>query len=173
MKKTIAVLAILAFVAAGAAQAVGGELPNQTDNTVPDNQTDDVPNDTEDEETDLDEVNETEEAENASDNSAQFQARLNVAINTLNAIEDIAPNDEARAGIQDALESLTEVQSDTGGAPGNQPEEVENETDEENESQEETGQRGPPEGQGPSGVPGEGNSNRPGFVSQMLSGIFG
>jgi hypothetical protein len=41
-----------------------------------------------------------------------------------------------------------------------------------NETEVAVEQRGPREGQGPDGVPGE-DSNRPGFVTRMLQAIFG
>jgi glucan-binding YG repeat protein len=132
------------------------------------------------------EEEETEESETESQGeSAQFDARLGVAIDTVSALVEIAPNEEAETGLQNALDQLREVQNqtDTASLPEEGPggperaDEAENETEEEeseNESSEDSGQQGPPENRGPSGDRGPSrNSNRPGFVNQMLGGIFG
>lgn len=108
--------------------------------------------------------------------SAQFDARLGTAINTLDSLVEIAPNEEARNGLQNALDNLREVQNNTdtasSSAPGEQPEGPERSDEAENESEEaedeESESQGPPEDRGPSE-----NSNRPGFVNEMLGGLFG
>lgn len=123
---------------------------------------------------------ETEESENESQGeSAQFDARLSTAIRTVDALIEIAPNDEAEQGLQNALNELRAVQNNTDTASlGSEDRAEEAENESENGSEElgqELGQEGeegsssgPPGTRGPSE-----NSNRPGFVNQMLGGIFG
>lgn len=123
---------------------------------------------------------ETEESESESQReSAQFDARLGTAIRTVDALIEIAPNDEAEQGLQNALDELRTVQNSTDTAsPGSEEraEETENESEEPGrELGEELGQEGeegssaePPGARGPSE-----NENRPGFVNQMLGSILG
>jgi hypothetical protein len=124
-------------------------------------------------EVEIESENEKEDRERGE--SAQFDARLGTAINTLDSLVEIAPNEEARNGLQNALDNLREVQNNTdtasSAAPGEQPEGPERSDEAENESEEaedESESQGPPEDRGPSQ-----NSNRPGFVNQMLGGLFG
>jgi hypothetical protein len=172
-----ALLAIAMFVIAGAAQPA---MAQQNDTQqAPEEPEDD--SDAEEEEENETEEEEREEAENETEEneqgeSAQFDARLGTAINTLDSLVEIAPNEEARNGLQNALDNLREVQNNTdtasSSAPGEQPEGPERPDEAENESEEaedeESESQGPPENRGPSQ-----NSNRPGFVNEMLGGLFG
>ncbi|MBY6293906.1 hypothetical protein GLU60_00770 [Nanohaloarchaea archaeon H01] len=172
MKKTLFALAVVAFIVAGAAQPAVAqqESPNETQEPeTPENETE-----TEDDE----EVNETEKENEreAEGRSAQFDARLGVAIDTVSTLVEIAPNEEVRNGLQNALSQLREVQNETDTAslgPEEQPERPEEAEENESGESEEQG-KGPPENRGPSGDRGPSqNSNRPGFVNRMLGGIFG
>lgn len=164
------------FVIAGAAQpAMAQNNPDQ----APEEPAEEENERDEEVVTPDDEENEsTEEDENTSNQnqkeSAQFDARLGTAINTLDSLVEIAPNEQARTGIESALNELRNVQNDTetaSSAAGEQPTTPESEAPEENVD-ESNGQnsenQGPPEDRGPSE-----NSNRPGFVNEMLGGIFG
>lgn len=122
------------------------------------------------------EESETEETEGESQgDSAQFDARLGTAIRTVDALVEIAPNDEAEQGLQNALEELRAVQNNTDTASLGSEERAEESENDSEEPGRELGQEGeegasagPPGTRGPSE-----NSNRPGFVNQMLGGIFG
>lgn len=182
MKKALLAIAVVAFVVAGAAQPAVAQQ-NQEDLREPEdldiNETEDVENETEEvNETDEEEINESERPDSPGE-SAQFDARLGVAINTVSTLVEIAPNDEARDGLQNALDQLREVQNQTDTAslgPEDRPDEAENESEEEESEETDEGigrESGEAAGSNP-GVEGPSqNSNRPGFVNQMLSGIFG
>lgn len=138
----------------------------------------------EEEETEEEPENETEEEnetegppEDVPGGSAQFDARLMTAINTVDALTEIAPNDDVEQRLENALDILRGVQDDTDTASlgpdnrteedeGTEEEEPESETDEERDTG--PGQRGPPEDAGP------GNQGRgpPDFLGQLL-GLFG
>ncbi len=175
MKRALIALAVVAFIAAGAAQPAMTQ-ENDSDTEVPE----ELENETEEAENDS-----AEEIDEADGESAQFDARLKVATDTVRALIEIAPNDQAEQGLQNALEELERVQNNTDTAslgPEERPEgpetpeesETESEEETENETEQESSERrGPPEDRGPSGTPGGENSNRPGFVSGMLGGIFG
>ncbi|MFB6241709.1 MAG: hypothetical protein ABEJ36_02800 [Candidatus Nanosalina sp.] len=126
------------------------------------------------------ELNESEgPPENVPGRSAQFDARLMTAINTLETLVDIAPSDEARQSLRNAVEILRDVQNttDTASLGPDAPEE-ENETelnetemDEEELNETEVDEsevegsgedRGQRQGRGP-----------PGFVRGLLGGLFG
>jgi hypothetical protein len=172
------------------------EDDNETDDGDDLNETEDDVNETEDEEEENETEREREEDEEraregpgaAQGKSAQFDARLMTAINTVDALTEMAPSDESEQQLEEALEILRGVQSDTDTAslgPADkgddvedsdvneteEPEEPENETvDEETSDSEEDGETGDTEEdrRGPSD-----NSNRPSFVNRMLSGLFG
>ncbi len=192
MKRTLLAFAIVAFVATGAAQPdmaqtqptqddTDREIPQQPDRPMDDVEKQDLENnsdiDTENRSDIEVEDNSSERPERAE--SAQFDARLKVAIDTVSTLVKIAPDNESREGLQNALETLEEVQDSTDTASlgpeerpeeGNQSEEktwntteeVENTTEEDVEEEEQNSSNSRPSS----------NSNRPGFVSKMIGGIF-
>lgn len=195
MKYVVIMLVASMFLAMGAAQP---EEPPAVEPALDENSTN---------QPDMDEENESEEVEEPEDRertrdqdrarqgaSAQFDARLQTAISTLDALTEIAPSEEAQNGIEEALTTLEGVQNSTDTAslgpeerPGedrDQERERDQDRDKNQTSENETGQRGPPEDAGPgdrgpsgdSGPDNRGpseNSNRPGFVEDLIGGIFG
>jgi hypothetical protein len=161
MRRLAIAFALVAFVAAGAAQPAdaGPGAASPGNDTVEVNDTGD------------NETNGTEGPPgDAPGKSASFDARLMTAITTIDALTGMAPNDDVEQRLENALEILRGVQEDTdtrslgddnrtGGDEGNQT-----------GNEEEPDQQGPPEDRGPSGSQGGGP---PGFVRNMLSGIFG
>lgn len=170
MRRLAVVFALAAFVAAGAAQP---ELPEERGPEMAQGQQDpDAPV-----QKNLS-GNETGNATRGPANvpepqqgrTAQFNARLMTAIKTVEVLAEIAPSDNSERRLNTALSILRSVQEDTDTeslGPGNRTEPEMNETGEENETQE-SERRGPPEDRGPSQ-----NGNRPGFVNQLLGGLFG
>ncbi len=183
MRRAIVAVALAVFLVAGATTVAAQEEHNES--------VEDPVNETEEEieapvnETE-DEVTEAERGE-----SAQFDARLMTAINTVEVLVEIAPDEESEQALQDVLDSLEEVQENTDTAslgPEGTPREVPEDAGEQDgaeeepeeadsgeeaeeageETPEEDEQQGPPEDRGP-----EENENRPGFVNRMLGGIFG
>lgn len=206
MKYVVIMLVASMFLAMGAAQP---EEPPAVEPALDENSTNQSDID------DVDEVNESEEVEEneseeveepgpdrerdrdqdrARQGTASFDARLQTAISTLDALTEIAPSEEAQNGIEEALTTLEGVQNSTDTAslgpeerPGedrDQERERDQDRDKNQTSENETGQRGPPEDAGPgdrgpsgdSGPDNRGpseNSNRPGFVEDLIGGIFG
>lgn len=154
MRRALLAFAIVAFVAAGVAQPAGtGQVAPAADNQTGTNETEEPPEDA-----------------GVEGESAQFDARLMTAIDTLETLVDIAPNDQARQNLETALETLRTVQENTDtaslGPDGNQTEEEGNESSEETNNDQ---RQGPPEDRGP----GNQGGGPPGFVQQMLGGLFG
>lgn len=178
MRRLAVAFALVAFVAAGAAQPAdaGPGAASSGNDTVEVNDTGD------------NETNGTEgPPEDAPGKSAQFDARLMTAINTVDALTEIAPNEDAEQRLENALSILRGVQEDTDTkslgpenrtrdrdmdrdqdrdqeADEEESDSPEDETGDEEEpgEDEEADERGPPE-----------NDNRPGFVQNMLRGLFG
>ncbi|MFB6214156.1 MAG: hypothetical protein ABEJ07_06380 [Candidatus Nanohaloarchaea archaeon] len=177
MRRLLIAFAVAAFVAAGAAQpsgagpnmAGGPDSARQGQVTTMGNQSGNQTG------------NETRgNVSRGPGRSAQFDARLMTAINTVDALTKIAPNDDVEQRLERALEILRNVKEDTDTASLG----PDNET-----SDEDTGERGPPADRGPgqqgppedagsSGQQGPQNRGRqgggpPGFVRRMLGGLFG
>ncbi|MFB6166825.1 MAG: hypothetical protein ABEJ62_01010 [Candidatus Nanohaloarchaea archaeon] len=189
----LAALVLVVGMAAPAAAQDNATVDDGDDVDTPDddNETDDGDdlNETEDDVNETEDENETgrerdeERARRgpgaAQGKSAQFDARLMTAINTVDALTEMAPNDDAEQRLEKALSILRGVQEDTDTAsgPGNatrdrdrqQDQTQDRDQDQDQETpenatggDEETDGRGPPE-----------NGNRPGFVQNMLRGLFG
>lgn len=178
---------IIAFLLVGmlattaAAAQHQGELPDQVNeqDQVQTQAQEQMPNQTQDVETNETEGNATEKPEEAEGKSAQFDSRLKVAIDTLDALTEIAPNEEAENGLQTALEQLKSVQENTetdslgDDSPENESEEAENETGtEEAENKSEEAEQGGPENANRGGSE-QARQNRPSFVNQIVGGLFG
>lgn len=164
MKKALISLAIVAFVVAGAAQPAMAQQEEDM------RQTDLDPNESVEENRTSNESTlgiisppEDEENEEAATESGQFDARLEVAINTVSTLVEIAPSEEAETGLQNALDQLREVQEETGTETPPEDSSEEEEAEPPGEDQErQSSDRGPSQ-----------NENRPGFVNRMLGGLFG
>lgn len=167
MKYATILLVASMFVAIGAAQPMGAG-PEMAENMT--NQSDQV-------------APEQPEVDNGT--GAQFDARLQTAIMTLDALTEIAPTEEAKTGIENALSTLKEVQNSTETeslGPDRDKDRDRNRNQETNQDRDRdrnraagnaTGKRGPPEDAGPKNKGPSENSNRPGFVESLLGGIFG
>lgn len=171
MRRHLLAAGVLVLLAAALVQpAVAQNETGDTNETAPEEQENETENETEEEESE----NETEQENKTRGppddvprgESAQFDARLMTAINTVGTLIQIAPNDEARQHLQDALNSLEMAQSATDTASlGSE----DNKTEAENQQR-----QGPPEdrGQGLSNNRGQKGGGPPGFVSNLLGGLF-
>lgn len=162
MKYATVILAALMFVAVGAAQPVNDSGPEMAENM-----------------TNQSEVADPGQPESPSENrtGAQFDARLQTAITTLEALTEIAPSDEAEKGIEEALSTLREVQNSTYTASlgdRDRDRDMDRDRNQTGENRSDSGQQGPSEDAGPGGDKGPSeNGNRPGFVQGLIGGIFG
>ncbi|MDY6773585.1 MAG: hypothetical protein SVS85_00165, partial [Candidatus Nanohaloarchaea archaeon] len=123
MKSRHALMALAALVL-----VAGMAAPVAAQNTTVENMDDvEEPEEDENETDDSDDVNETEEEnetmeremerdrerEHAPGKSAEFDARLMTAINTVDALTEIAPSNETEQRLEKALAILKGVQEDT------------------------------------------------------------
>lgn len=154
---------------------------DESERGPPEDLGEDVDNETEENETEMEEDGELNETrgppEGAPGRSAQFDARLMTAINTLETLVDIAPSDEASSQLQESLDIMRGVQNSTDTASLG-PEDTEddsetemNETEEENETVEKESEANLEQEE--SEDQGREDRGPPGFVRNFLSGIFG
>lgn len=166
MRRLLIAFAVAAFVAAGAAQSTdAGPQVQEADQDLA------QPNLTVNQTGDHGDNHTHPEEAKARGESASFDAQLMTAIQTLDRLTAIAPNDDVEQRLERALEILRGVQEDTDTAslgPDNRTDADTNETEEAKET--ESGEQGPPEDRGPSGDQGGGP---PGFVGDLIGGLFG
>lgn len=181
MKKALIALAVLAFAATGAAQPEieleQEDLREPEDLNITDNTTvEEAVNETEEAlEREAEEQIETGE-ERSSDTAERFNAQLDIAVRTVDTLVAVAPNDEARDDLQSILSDLREVR-DTNYTAESEENREQIREEAENRTEQEAEELGQETGEAAEEAPGAGgasrNENRPGFVNQMIGGLFG